>query len=205
MLFGGFVLKVIYVKEAAFSGYLKIGIFFDGEKRSFFISAEQYKEIGEISVGDYVTREVLSSLEYCDTLYRATLKAMRILSYGDNSERMLKRKLKLAGFSSEITDEVTEKMLSLGYINAARQLDRLVSVAVNTSNLGKRKILPKLIAKGYTRADIEKAIERLVSSGEIDFSLAMQRLRAKLPEESSDEEIKKYLYKFGHNVCLEDL
>ena len=144
-------MKVIYVKEAASGGYLKIGILSDGERRSFVLSTEQYKEIGEISVGDFVTRDTLSSLEYCDTQYRATLKAMRILSYGDNSEVMLKRKLKLAGFSSDTIEEVTDKMLSLGYINVTRQLDRLISVAVNTNNLGKRKIIPKLIAKGYRR------------------------------------------------------
>jgi SOS response regulatory protein OraA/RecX len=125
--------------------------------------------------------------------------------YGDNSEMMLKRKLKLAGFSSDTIEEATEKMLSLGYINVTRQLDRLISVAVNKNNLGKRKIIPKLIAKGYKRVDIEESVNRLLLSGEIDFSLAMQRLRAKLPEDATDEEIKKYLYKFGHDVCLEDL
>ena len=198
-------MTVIYIKEAASKGYLKIGVRAGEQKHSFVISQKQYELIGSPEIKENLTRDTISELEYYDMLYRAKLKAMRILSYGDNSARTLIRKLRLAGFTPDIADTVTKDMVSLGYINTSRQLDRLVSSAVNTSCLGKRKIIPKLIAKGYDRVDIEKAIDRLLSTGEIDFSLARERLIEKLGDNPTEEEIKKVLYKNGHSVCLDDL
>ena len=198
-------MTVIYIKEAASKGYLKIGVREGEKKQSFVVSQKQYETIGSPEIRENLTRDTVSELEYYDTLYRARLKAMHILSYGDNSIRTLVRKLRLAGFAPDIADTVTKEMVKLGYINTSRQLDRLVFSAVNTSCLGKRKIIPKLIAKGYDKNDIEKSIERLLSSGEIDFSLARERLISKLGENPAEEEIKKVLYKNGHSVCLEDL
>ncbi len=205
VLFGGTELTVIYIKEAASKGYLKIGVSDGEEKRYFVISTKEYEEIGTPNLREDLTRDTISQLEHCDTLYRAKLKAMRILSYGDNSTRTLIRKLKLAGFTNEVATVICEEMVSLGYINTSRQLERLITGAVNISNLGKRKIIPKLIAKGYDKKDIEAAIEKLLSVGEIDFSLARERLISRLGENASEDMIKKVLYKNGHNVCLEDL
>ncbi len=205
VLFGGYLLTVTYVKEAASKGYIKVGVGDGEEKCAYVLSVAQYKELGELCRGDFLTREALSLLTHYDSLYRARLKAMRILSFGDNSVRTLVYKLKRAGFTTDVACEVAEEMLSLGYINTTRQLERLITSAVNLHNLGKRKIIPKLIAKGYDRADIEKTIDKLLLSGEIDFSLARERLIAKLAENHTEEDAKKILYKNGHSVCSEDL
>ena len=134
--------------------------------------------------------------------YKARLKALRILSFGDNSELMLKRKLLAAGIKRDIIDGVVAEAVSLGYINTERQIKKLIINEVSYNLSGPRKIIPKLINKGYSKSDIEAAVSELVDTGEVDFEAAKARLiESKLPENADEEQIKKLLYKNGYYVC----
>lgn len=193
-------MTVIYIKEAGTKGYLRVGIAEDAEKYSFTVSESEYREAGSPLTRDNLTREAFDILQYADMRYKAKLKAFRILSYGDNSEGMLKRKLLMAGINREIAEETVCECVRLGYINADRQLEKLIASEVNIKNQGMGKIIPKLISKGYRRAEIERVADELVEKGEIDFDAAKERLILKLGEDAADEEIKKTLYKNGHTV-----
>ena len=191
---------VIYVKDTE-RGYMRVGVA-DGEKKSsFVISEREYRESGEVRPRDEISDEMLEFFTKCDMRYKAKKRALNILSYGDNSERMLKRKLYTAGISRDIIDEVAEEMRSLGYINSERQISRLVINEVTLHSFGPGKIIPKLVSKGYDRSEVQRVISELVSRGEVDFSEARARLlRAKLSEDADDEERKKLLYKYGYKV-----
>ena len=131
--------------------------------------------------------------------YRATAKALRILSYGDNSERALTRKLIASGISREAAERAVSEMKRLGYINASRQLELLISNEVRLHFSGPRKIMAKLVAKGYDAKDISEKIAELSSRGEIDFDEARARLiKSKIQDKGDTEKIKKLLYRNGY-------
>ena len=93
-------------------------------------------------------------------------------------------------------------MVSLGYINTARQLDSLVRSEVNVRFSGPAKIIPKLKSRGYDAKDISASISRLLDAGEIDFSIARARLiESKGIDPEDSEGVKKILYRNGHSIC----
>lgn len=199
-MLGGELLTVIYIRPGGTKGYLRVGIESDGKKYDFTVSEAEYREAGSPLTRDNLTREAFGALQYADMRYKAMVKALRILSYGDNSEGMLRRKLCVSGIKREIAEEAVRECVRLGYINSDRQLEKLIINEVNIRNHGPRKIIPRLIAKGYLRSDIERVLSRLTRDGSIDFDEARERLISKLPDGSDSEEIKKTLYKNGHTV-----
>lgn len=190
-------MKVIYVRPAGAKGYLRIGISDGEEKTAFTVSEREYAEAGALLVGDAPSEDELLTLKIADERYRATSKALRVLSYGDNSEGMLMRKLLSAGIGREICGEVVCEMVRLGYINSKRQLEKLISYEVNVKNTGPMKLIPKLLAKGYKKKEVEEIVDDLLSRGEISFDEARERLLLGV----SEEETKKILYKNGYTVC----
>lgn len=193
-------MTVIYIRPGGSRGYLRVGAEENGEKYSFTVSETEYREAGSPLPRDILTRDVFSMLQYADMRYRAMVKALRVLAFGDNSELMLSRKLLSAGFKKEIIGETVSECVRLGYINSQRQLKKLIIGEVNIKNQGMGKIIPKLISKGYKRSEIEDVTNMLCESGEINFDEAKARIISKLPCDAEDEEIKKALYKNGHSV-----
>ncbi len=193
---------VIFIKEARSKGFLRLGIESDGQKHDFTVSEAEYSAAGSPLVRDNLTRDSFDILSYADMRYRATVKALNILSYGDNSEKNLKRKLLFAGFLADVVDEVVRDMISRGYINSERQIRKLVLNEVNLHCTGPMKIIPKLVAKGYSKSDVSRVIAELQDEGEIDFDEAKSRLlESKLGSSPDETEKKKLLYKNGYYVC----
>ena len=194
-------MTLAYVKAAKAKGYLKIGIEDLGKRYDFVVSEKDFLTAGGPSVGDNLTRNTFEHLSYSDMEYKAKAKALHILSFGDNSERMLVNKLCAKGISRDAAQRATAEMVRLGYINTSRQLELLITNEVRLHNSGPRKIAQKLVAKGYNAKDISKKISELEGSGEIDFNLARQRLiKARLGDTEDREEIKKLLYKNGYFI-----
>ncbi len=191
-----------YIRPSREKGYLTVGITDGEEKLRLTVRECDYRAAGSPLTHDNLTREQLSVLKSSDEMYRARKKALSILSYGDNSERMLEYKLCNAKISRTAAQKVVREMVSLGYINNERQLDRAIISLVKLSNLGRIKIISKLSAKGYSRSETEARIDELLYNGEIDFEAAKARLiEKKLPPNADGEEIKKLLFKNGFSVC----
>lgn len=195
-------MKVANVRPGKSKGYITVVISSDGDRQSFNISECDYAEAGSPRPSDTVDSDMLSVLRRSDEEYRARLYALRILSYADNNERTLVRKLVSRGISSSLAAEVAREMVSRGYIDEKRQLERLILAEANRNLTGPRKIRLKLAAKGYSPEDIDGTIERLSESGEIDFERSSELLiEKKLTRGATDEEIKKLLYKNGYSIC----
>lgn len=195
-------MKVIYIRAASSCGYIRIGLA-EGEERSVLVISEaDYASVGSPLVGDTVDGESLRVLTLSDMRYRARLSALRILSYADNNERSLYRKLTAKGIGREVAAETAREMVSLGYVDEARQLDRIVTEEVSRKLTGPRKLFPKLMSKGYKSSDIEAAVDRLSAAGQIDFENSRQRLIEKeLPPDATEADLKKLLYKNGYDIC----
>ena len=156
------------------------------------------RDAEKLSVGEEISDEELSYLTERSQYYLAVKRALAILSYGDNTCVSLKRKLVMKGFSRKVSDEAVEYMLSLGYINESQQLQRLVLREANEALFGKKKILARLLAKGYSMTDIRAVIRSLSDSGEIDFDKNFSLLLSRKLKDGTDEEIQKIRYKYGY-------
>jgi SOS response regulatory protein OraA/RecX len=169
----------------------------DGYKE-YTISEGAYREIGCPLSDDIIDEEALSRIAFADELMRARRKALVVLSYGDNSEKNLRLKLLRSGARAAIADEVAREMVSLGYVNDKRQIEDL-ALKYSTSLFGRRKIVAKLLEKGYAREDVNAALTALSKDGRIDFKKnAALLIEKKLTPPYTREDVKKLLYKNGY-------
>ena len=177
---------------------VNIWVMADGERKKYTVNEGTYREIGCPLSGDTVNSEDLALISMRDEERRARRAALGILGYGDNSEARLKLKLKHHGVRSSVSEAIAKEMVSLGYINEDRQITSLV-MKCSESLLGRRKITARLIAKGYRKGDIDRVIDSLVFSGEIDFKKNAKKLiEQKLTAPYTKEDVKKLLYKSGY-------
>ena len=192
--------KIIYIRTAKSRGYIRIGAGGEDGARDLVVSEQDYRAVGSPLVGDAIDSSALLSLLNSDMRYRGRLYALRMLSYADNNEKNLCRKLVMKGISRDVAAEVAAEMVGLGYINESRQLDRLIADEVGRKLIGPKKLFPKLLAKGYSHADIEASVDKLICEGIIDFEASRQALIEK--HQPADElELKKLLYKNGYEIC----
>ncbi len=194
-------MQVKAVRAGKSQGYLTVVVTDGEERKTFTVSERDYLEAGSPRPGDYLDGDMLAALSHSDEVYRARLHALRILSYADNNERTLVRKLVSRGISHSLATEVAHEMVGRGYIDEQRQLERLIITEANRNLIGPHRIKAKLTAKGYRGSDIDGIIEQLCDSGEIDFDRSRRLLiEKKLARGATDDEIKKLLYKNGYSV-----
>ena len=186
--------------EDAVQGYICITVSIYGENRRYIVRISVYEEIGMPHKGDVIDEDALYALTLGDEYYRAKRAALSILSYGDNNEKTLHTKLRTRGISDEVATDVVHEMVSLGYIDEHRQLERLITEEANRKLHGPRKIVPRLLSKGYRSSDIRSVLYSLCDSGEIDLAENKERMLDKHLGDSRDtEEVKKLLYKYGYD------
>lgn len=195
-------MKVIFVRPSRSRGYITVGVSGrEGEKKSLTVSEADYADIGAPMTGDELSFADYTCAASSDERYRARIAALRILSYADNNERTLLRKLTAHGISRTVAEQTAREMAGHGYIDEHRQLLRLVEREANTALSGPRKIRAKLASKGYRTEDIDAATDELVNEGTVDFDRSAELLKAKkLTRGATEEEIKQLLYKNGYNI-----
>ena len=192
---------LLYIRDAKEKNLLLLGFNEEGESVSYKVSRDFYFEIGSPTRNEVVGDEVMCEIRLRDEYFRAKAKALSLLSYSDVSERGLCDKLCRAGFSRQVALDVSCEMVSLGYVDEVRQIERLVLDEANRKLRGQMKIIPFLAAKGYSPARVREVMARLVEFGEIDFRKNAKKLiEKKLPPDASSEEKKKLLYRNGFKV-----
>ena len=175
----------------------------DGEDMIYTVGQSFYQSIGSPVKGELLDEYTISEIEKEDDYRRATRKALALLELHDNNERTLVTKLVMKGFDRELSKEVAREMVSLGYINELRQLERLVELDANVKLFGKERIMRHLASRGYSISDVRKMILSLVDEGVIDFQKNAEKLlEKKLYGEYSEEEKNKILYKYGYKFQL---
>jgi SOS response regulatory protein OraA/RecX len=185
---------VKYIKPQK-SGRVIIGVDKDGEMSNYSISAGDYAAASFVT-GGILSDEEFSLLVTLDEEYRAIKKALSLLSYSDKNKKAIYMRLVRLGFSREAAKKAVEYCLVNGFINEEKQLERLVCNEANVNLRGPRYIADKLAAKGYSRADVEAAIDTLVEAGEIDFVINFDTLCEK-KSATTPEERKALAYKYG--------
>ena len=187
-----------YIREQKDSHLLSLGVVEGEETVLYTVNAETYEAVGSPAPRCHLTESQLSAIKYTDSLIRAKKKALSLLAFSDNNRRTLMTKLLRAGFSREISESVVSEMVALGYVNEERQLERLIIAEAKLKLQGRRKFIPKLVAKGYERALVDSVLEKLLESGEIDFDIIAEELVAKkLGDDPNPEAVRILLYKNG--------
>ena len=194
-------MKLSFVKASRSKGYLVLGIIDGAEKRIYTVSESAYSEIGSPNPPCEVDFGMLELICNADECYRAKSLALKLLSYADNNERTLTTKLVSRGIKRDVAHDTVAEMVRLGYVDEKRQLERLILKEANGSLAGPKKLVPKLMAKGYSRSDIDSVMYRLCENGEIDFQKNREDLIAKkVTRGATEEEIRAILYKNGYSV-----
>ena len=170
----------------------------DEKKQKYVISEGTYREIGCPLSGEEIEEDFFLILSSEDEKRRALAKSLNVLAYADNNKRALTGKLMRAGFSREAIEHAVSECVMHGYIDEARQAERLVMKHYEEL-LGPHKIKAKLVARQFSPTLISKAIRTLEERGEIDFKENRTRLlREKLGTDASYDEKMKLLYKYGY-------
>ena len=170
----------------------------DGIRKKYTVSEGTYREIGCPLSGEEIDEEFFLILSTEDEKRRALAKSLNVLSYADNNKRALTGKLLRAGFSREAIEYAVTECVMRGYIDEARQAERLI-MKHYAELLGPHKIKAKLQARQFSSALISKALCTLEEQGEIDFKENRARLlREKLGADASYDEKMKLLYKYGY-------
>ena len=170
----------------------------DGKKTKYTITEGTYREIGCPLSGEVLEGDEAELLIRRDEERRALAKALSILTYADNGENQLKIKLMRHGFSKSAIDETVKECVRRGYIDDLRIIENAV-LKLAADYQGKKKIIAKLTAKGFSAGTVMKTVVRLEAEGKIDFTEARRRLiTEKLPPESTKEEKLKLLHRYGY-------
>ena len=165
---------------------------------TYTVSEGTYRGIGCPLSGDIIDSEMLEIIEREDGERGALARALKILSFGDNSERRLYSKLSQAKIPQKYARFAVEECVRLGYIDESRQLERAV-LLLSEELLGPKRIAARLTARGYDIKKIKEAMSMLSYSGKIDFQKNKQALiDKKLGREADIEEKRKLLYKYGY-------
>ncbi len=191
--------KITYVKSGPAEGSLYIGLVSDGAREKLYISQTEYSRCGAPEKGEEIDEDTYYRMARYDEYHKAKKKALSILTYGDNNQKNLIRKLRVAGFAPDLAEMICREMVSLGYINEVDQLERLILSEANDKLQGPNKIFAKLTAKGYSSSDIREVMMSLVEREEINFKKNAYRLiEKKLPKDATADEKKTLLYKNGY-------
>ena len=193
--------KILYVRATKEKNLLLLGISEEGESARYTVNEGLYDSIGAPLRGAVIDSESLRIIREYDLEYRAKKQALSFLSLADNSEKNLTVKLIRKGFSREMSARVAAEMVSLGYVDENRQLERLILNEANGKLSGPMKILPKLVGKGYSADSVRAVMRALSESGELDFSVNAKKLLSRLSAENLPrDERRALLYKHGYKM-----
>lgn len=173
---------------------------FEGDvRRCFTLSGEDYERLGAPVSGDEADDELIASLAEAEGRYKATARAVSLLSHGDNSARGLCRKLRSRGYDRESAEAAVANMLQKGYIREQEQARRIAVTCATRKLWGRRRIVASLAEKGYDLSLARQVIEEAERDGEIDFEETKKELLSrKLGEGASYDEKRALLYRYGY-------
>lgn len=191
------MIRIIYIRETKEKGILSLGIS-EGEEISRYTLDMTFVTEAGLSVGE-IDEDSYSKIKARDLYVRGKRKALSLLSFADNSKSALKQKLYHYGIDRETSERIIEEMTSLGYINEDAQLSRMIERLANGQLMGPKKILMRLVSKGYSAGDVKRVMRALTEGGEVDFSENKRLLLEKHSVADGDtEEENRVLYKNGY-------
>lgn len=159
------------------------------------VSAEAFASLGDLSAGDMLDSATVEELSALEGQLAATERAVRVLSAGDNSRRMLYRKLRAKGYGHEAAEAAVKEMVSRGYLREDEAAYRYAVRVANGKCFGRRRVIRALLTRGYSAAVAEAAVGQAEADGEIDFPALRRELLSRA--DGDEEHARALLYKHG--------
>lgn len=181
----------------------RVNIFVDGKYLFSIYSELVYKY--NLSIGDTIDRDKLTSMIKKDDFEKAKTKALNMISRVEKSEKVLREKLS-DDFDEEIVDMVIDFMKKYSFIDDERFAKRIVNNDVNFKKLGKNRIKQDLYKKGIRSRDIDTAMMEINQDKEIENALYLAKKRFERLRGKDVWEIRKKIYQhlqykgFGYDV-----
>lgn len=176
----------------------------NSEERELTISADKYFSLGKPVAGTELDEAFYEVLEDEAKLYDAVNRGLYLLSFGDNNQFQLVRKLRERGHSKEHAVQAAQYLASRGYINEDEQILERILYLANKKLYGKRRIISELYSKGYSKELISEAF--CVCEDDIDFEqnkqqLLLQKFGSSKPKPNDRAEYNKimgFLFRYGY-------
>ena len=165
----------------------------------FTLFLDDYRALGEPVVGTLLSPARLEALETAHKRREACRRALSLLEHGDNSQRLLYRKLRMRGFSEDASFFALSYVRERGWLNEEEQLRRLIVRLAEEKLWGEGRILPFCVGKGYRSDDVRALVTVLEEEGLLDFSRTKKRLFQKA-RPSTEKEWRACLYKHGFST-----
>ena len=174
----------------------------EGERdvRTYHILPEQYAAL-RLRCGEEVEPDTVDSLEEAARLSEAIRKGISLLSYGMQSERALKRKLTVRGFSEELAAAAVAYLRKNGCFHEAEDAMRVVQ-GCRRKHWGMRRILSHLYEKGYPERVLREVQAELEGEDFVPDCVALIRARYRTAPESREEKQKMTaaLMRYGYSL-----
>ena len=124
-------------------------------------------------------------------------KALKLLELRPRSERELKQKLRLKGFTEKIIFEVTSDLKKVDLINDEKFAETWASIRLANKPMGKFLLKQELFRKGIKKELIEDVIKKsFEDEKEIDLATKLLEKRKKLFQNLEDKKVQKKLSNF---------
>jgi regulatory protein len=150
----------------------RMNIYLDGSF-AFSMSVRALAE-HPVSVGDQLNEAAITRLRNADEPDRAVTAALNLLSHRGRSERELRQRLRMKGYTLGAIDEAVRRVVEWGYLNDERFAEAWVEQRQAGKPRSRRALAHELREKGVDRAIIETAIDE----AEIDEVADARRLAA---------------------------
>lgn len=138
---------------------------------------------------------------------KASKKAMMLLERMDRTEKGLREKLLLSGFSKEAVEEAVSYVKSFGYINDRRYAQHYISYRLGIKS--KQTILQELMQKGVdgqTARDAWEEVTEYESADEKEMIRGLVRKKLGTRQELDEKEMRRlYGYLARRGFRFEDI
>ena len=145
-----------------------------------------------VAVGQEIEDGVYHKILKEVILKRAKLRALHLLNTMGRTESQLRQKLKMSGYTDEITEEAISYVKSFGYINDDAYARNYIENRKGKKS--KKELYAQLVQKGLDRNVIDQAFEECYEKEDTKEAIAEILRRKKYDPESADyKETQKIL------------
>lgn len=162
------------------------------------VSEEEYAALGSPEEGARLSEEEHLPFTEQEDMRAAYERALRILSFGDNTATALCRKLSARGFTREQAEAAVARVMAEGYIREEDMLLRQFEIFA-AKGWGPRKYGPWLLQKGFSRERIAAAARRAEQEGIYSVGEVRAALLARYADRDQEEQ-QEILKKYGFSV-----
>ena len=125
-------------------------------------------------------------------------KVFKYITYKKRTEQEVRRKFK-GQIEENMLDEIIEYLKEAQYLDDYDFIERQVKEYMNLKTMSVKEIKYKLIAKGLDRKLIEQYIDKNYEELNEYEERCIERIKKK-KSDSSEEEIRQYLYRKGYKI-----